>query len=120
MPQEITSSEHELKHAPRIFTETCTINWTRPAHEIHNLIRGLSPFPGALTMLDEKILKVYRSKIELAEHEQQQGAVETDQKKYLKFAAKDGFIHVLDLQLEGKKRMLVEDFLRGYKPGKSL
>jgi methionyl-tRNA formyltransferase len=103
-----------LKHAPKIFTETCQIHWNEPVEKIHNLIRGLSPFPGALTTLDEKILKVYRSKKESATHTFPAGKVLSDGKTFLKYACTNGYIHILDLQLEGKKRMLVEDFLRGY------
>ena len=104
-----------LKHAPKIFTETCTINWTEDATSIYNLIRGLSPFPGALTKLDDKILKIFESAKEINNHTNKIGSVSTDSKTYLKFACTDGYIHVLDLQLEGKKRMKVADFLRGYK-----
>lgn len=104
-----------LKHAPKIFTETCQIHWDQPAEKVHNLIRGLSPFPGALTVLDEKIVKVYRSKKEIADQAQPVGKIFSDGKTFLKFSCADGYIHILDLQLEGKKRMLVEDFLRGYR-----
>lgn len=104
-----------LHHAPKIFTETCRINWDRSADDLHNFIRGLSPFPGALTSLDEKILKVYRSKKEHSSHAYDAGKILSDGKNYIKYACKDGYIHILDLQLEGKKRMSVEDFLRGYK-----
>ena len=105
----------ELKHAPKIFTETCQIDWNKGVNSIHNLIRGLSPFPGALTVLDRKILKVYRSKKETLTHNDLQGKIISDGKTFLKFACTDGYIHILDMQLEGKKRMLVEDFLRGYR-----
>jgi methionyl-tRNA formyltransferase len=105
----------ELKHAPKIFTENCQINWNQPVESVHNLIRGLSPFPGALTVLDGKILKVYRGKKELAGHSYEPGKVLSDGKTFLKFACTNGYIHILDLQLEGKKRMLTEDFLRGYR-----
>ncbi len=104
-----------LHHAPKIFTETCKINWNESANTIHNLIRGLSPFPGALTMLDEKILKVFKSEKELVSHSHQPGTIFSDGKTYIKFACLDGFIHVLDIQLEGKKRMPIKDFLRGYR-----
>ena len=104
-----------IKHAPKIFTETCKIDWNSPTHEIHNLVRGLSPFPGAIAKLNEKLLKIYRSKVEAANEAQKPGTFATDNKTYLKFATADGYLHVLELQLEGKKRMLVEDFLRGYK-----
>ncbi len=106
----------DLKHAPKLFTENCQINWNRPVQELHDFIRGLSPFPGALSKLDGKILKVYRSSKEFKTHGLTTGTVVTDGKTVLKFAATNGFIHVLDLQLEGKKRMLVADFLRGYRP----
>lgn len=104
-----------LKHAPKIFTEHCIIDWNKPAQEIFNLIRGLSPHPGAITYLDEKILKVYSSKIENIIPKITLGEYETDHKTYLRFACADGFISLLDIQLEGKKRMLIEDFLRGYR-----
>jgi methionyl-tRNA formyltransferase len=104
-----------LKHAPKIFTETCTIDWHNSTDSIYNLIRGLSPFPGALTKLDDKILKIFESTKEISSHANKIGSVSTDSKTYLKFACADGYIHVLDLQLEGKKRMQVADFLRGYK-----
>ena len=104
-----------LKHAPKIFTETCTIDWAQDTTSIYNLIRGLSPFPGALTKLDDKILKIFESTKEISSHANKIGSVSTDSKTYLKFACTDGYIHVLDLQLEGKKRMQVADFLRGYK-----
>ena len=105
----------ELKHAPKIFTETCQIHWNEPVEKVHNLVRGLSPFPGALTVLDGKVLKVYRSKKETVSQSDTPGKVLSDGKTFLKFACADGYIHILDLQMEGKKRMLVEDFLRGYR-----
>ncbi len=104
-----------LKHAPKIFTETCTINWAQDATSNYNLIRGLSPFPGALTKLDDKILKIFAAQKEICNHNHLAGATVTDHKTYLKFACSDGYLHILDLQLEGKKRMQVQDFLRGYK-----
>ncbi len=105
----------DLKHAPKLFTADCRINWTDTAAQIHNRIRGLSPFPGALTMLDGKILKLFKSAKELAAHQHKPGSFFTDHKTYLKVACKDGFIHLLDIQLEGKKRMPVIEFLRGYR-----
>lgn len=107
----------ELKHAPKIFTETCKIDWDKSAEDIYNLIRGLSPFPGAFSFLNEKMMKIYRSKKEIADHNYKPGEYVSDNKTFLKFACPNGFIHVIELQLEGKKRMLIEDFLRGYKIG---
>jgi methionyl-tRNA formyltransferase len=117
-PQDIFSENLLLKHAPKIFTETCVIQWDRCTIDIHNLIRGLSPFPGALTKLDGKVLKIYKSATELQQqqHQHPAGSVLTDGKSFLKFATADGYILVLDLQLEGKKRMSINDFLRGYRP----
>jgi methionyl-tRNA formyltransferase len=111
----VMNSAGELKHAPKIFTETCTINWNKSCDEIHNLIRGLSPYPGAITKLQDKILKIYKSKKEYATHTTPVGEFITDNNTFLKFTCGDGYIHVTDLQLEGKRRMLIEDFLRGYR-----
>jgi methionyl-tRNA formyltransferase len=104
-----------LKHAPKIFTETCRIDWNRPVAEVHNLIRGLSPFPGAFTYLNDKLLKIYKSQKETATTGIGPGVFKTDGKNFLKFAGTDGFVWVKELQLEGKKKMAVEDFLRGHK-----
>ena len=110
----INNDPNLLKHAPKIFTETCTINWNNTAESIFNLIRGLSPFPGALTKLDDKIFKIFAAQKEICSHQISAGSVLTDNKTYLKFACADGYLHILDLQLEGKKRIQVADFLRGY------
>ncbi len=110
----INNDPNLLKHAPKIFTETCTINWNNTAESIFNLIRGLSPFPGALTKLDDKIFKIFAAQKEICNHQSPAGSILTDNKTYLKFACADGYLHITDLQLEGKKRMQVADFLRGY------
>jgi methionyl-tRNA formyltransferase len=104
-----------LKHAPKIFTETCRIDWNQTLEAVHNLIRGLSPFPGAFTFLDQKMLKIYRGEKLSNSTNVQPGKYQTDGKTYLRFACADGFFNIKELQLEGKKRMNVEDFLRGYK-----
>ena len=110
----INNDPNLLKHAPKIFTETCTIDWNNTTESIFNLIRGLSPFPGALTKLDDKIFKIFAAQKEICNHQSPAGSVLTDNKTYLKFACADGYLHIVDLQLEGKKRMQVQDFLRGY------
>ena len=112
---EIGNQKSEIKHAPKIFTETCKIDWNKNAEDIYNLIRGLSPYPTAFTYLHEKMLKIYFGKKEICNHHLANGDVESDNRKYLKFACADGFIHCTDIQLQGKKRMHIEDFLRGYK-----
>jgi methionyl-tRNA formyltransferase len=111
--QEIETDEYP--HAPKIFTETCSINWQKPTNEIFNLIRGLSPFPTAYTTLQHKKFKIFSATKELALHQKEIGTFETDYKTFLKFATLDGFIHCTEVQLEGKKKMPIEDFLRGYK-----
>ena len=105
----------DLKHAPKIFTETCRIDWNKPTAEIYNLIRGLSPFPAAFTALDGKTLKIFHSEKELRPPGTAPGTHDTDGKTYLRFATPDGYIRITELQLEGKKKMLVGDFLRGYR-----
>ena len=102
-------------HAPKIFTETCKIGFSKTTAEVHNLIRGLSPFPGAFTTLNGKMLKIYKSEKEITPVKTSAGNFETDKKTFLKFACADGYILVKELQLEGKKRVNVEDFLRGYR-----
>ncbi|HEY5773522.1 MAG TPA: methionyl-tRNA formyltransferase [Chitinophagaceae bacterium] len=113
----VSGQSSSLKHAPKIFTETCNIDWRRSIYEIHDLIRGLSPFPCAFTELGDKTIKIFRGEKELSLPTSKTGRWESDGKTYLKFAAKDGYILLKDVQLEGKKRMLIEDFLRGYRFG---
>ena len=104
-----------LKHAPKIYTETCKINWDKPVQEVYNLIRGLSPYPGAFTQLCGKSLKVYKAnRIEGLHSSITPGNFETDRSTFLRFACNNGYINILELQLEGKKKMTIVDFLRGY------
>ncbi|MBS1655509.1 MAG: methionyl-tRNA formyltransferase, partial [Bacteroidetes bacterium] len=104
-----------LKHAPKIFTETCKIDFNKSVEEVHNLVRGLSPFPGAFTTLNGKTLKIYRTEKEASPSPSKGRGYVTDNKTYLKFACSNGYVLVKELQLEGKKKMLIEDFLRGYR-----
>ena len=104
-----------LKHAPKIFTETCKINWDKPIDEVYNLIRGLSPYPAAFTFLEEKKLKVYTAEKVYKLPVIAAGEFETDKKTFLQFACMDGYIAIKELQLEGKKKMTIMDFLRGYR-----
>lgn len=105
----------DIKHAPKIFKETCRIDWSRDAASIYNHIRGLSPYPAAWTTLQGKTLKIYTSEKIIQQHDKATGEVETDGKTYLRFTCADGYISLKDIQLEGKKRMGIEEFLRGYK-----
>ncbi len=107
-PQTLTGNE---KEAPKIFTETCTIDWSKSAEEIHNLVRGLSPYPAARTTLKDKNCKIYATEIL---EKSCTDAVESDNKTYLHFKCGTGSLSVKELQLEGKKRMGIEEFLRGF------
>lgn len=108
-------TESPLNHAPKIFTETCQIDWNESAANIHNKIRGLSPYPAAFTFINEKKLKVFACTKETIAHDHTIGEVSTDNKTFLKFTCLDGYVTITDLQLEGKKRMPVEEFLRGFR-----
>ena len=105
----------ELHHAPKIFTKDCEINWNQSANKIHNLIRGLAPFPGAITKVDGKIVKLYHTNIENKKPLEPAGSFVTDGKSVAKFACQDGYILLKDIQWEGKKKMPIADFLRGYR-----
>lgn len=114
--QEIAQDSFEatnLKHAPKIFKEDCKIDWNTDNQQIFNLIRGLSPYPAAFTTFMDKGLKIYAAEQENTEPDISPGAFLTDGKTYLKFASKNGFISVKEIQQEGKKRMKIDEFLRG-------
>ncbi len=115
LPQSTVLEESQIKHAPKIFTKDCEINWELPVQDIHNHVRGLAPFPGAITKVEGKIVKLYHTRIEIATPNEAPGSFITDGKSLAKFACKDGYLLLNDIQWEGKKRMLVEDFLRGYR-----
>lgn len=102
-------------HAPKIFKADCKVNWEENSVVIHNKIRGLSPYPTAWTSIDkDKTLKLFSSSYENANHNETIGKILISNNKEMKVAAKDGFVHIHELQLSGKKRMKTEDFLRGY------
>jgi methionyl-tRNA formyltransferase len=103
----------ELKSAPKIFKDFCKIDWNQPNETVYNLIRGLSPYPTAFTTLNDKTLKIFNAMPEDKEPGISTGAFLTDGKTFLKFATKDGFIRLTDVQFEGKKRMMIDEFLRG-------
>ena len=108
----------EIHHAPKIFKETCEVNWDRPSKEICNFVRGLSPYPGAWTVFQGKTYKLFRVKEEALNHTNSAlpiGAVDTDNKTYLCVRTKDGLISIHEWQPEGKKRMTIADFFRGNK-----
>ncbi len=106
----------DVKHAPKIFKETCKIDWNKDADYIYNFIRGLSPYPAAYTLLDGKVFKIYKATGGTAlSRATGIGEYETDGKTFLRFQCSNGMIDVKECQLEGKKKMSVEEFLRGNK-----
>jgi methionyl-tRNA formyltransferase len=114
-PQASLAENAELKHAPKIFTDTCQLNFNESTNKVYNLIRGLSPYPGAIAQLEGKTFKIYTATMELAQPTIAVGAFETDKKTFLRFACSDGYIYAKEMQMEGKKKMRIEDFLRGYR-----
>jgi methionyl-tRNA formyltransferase len=105
----------QLKHAPKLSTETSKIDWNKTVDEVYNLVRGLSPYPAAFTLLNGKNVKIYKAKKEILQPVISPGEYHTDKKTFLKFACSNGYISLTELQMEGKKRMSVEDFLKGYR-----
>ena len=105
------------KNAFKIFKEDTKINWNQNSEKVHNFIRGMSPYPCAFTSLkigeDSKTLKIYEGKFEVSTHEKVAGTLEIDKHQF-KIYTKDGFYLPEELQLEGKKRMSVKDFLNGF------
>jgi methionyl-tRNA formyltransferase len=108
-----------LKPAPKIFPSDCIINWNNDPVTIHNFIRGLAPSPCARTQFkseySEYSLKIFESEPEITKHNISPGEVLSDGIHFLKIACRDGFINIVSLQLEGKKRMNSDEFLRGFK-----
>lgn len=109
----------ELRAAPKIFKDTCKINWADKIENIHNLVRGMSPYPAAWGIMylngSDFQVKIYETKKITENHNLPIGTIKTDNKTYLNVAAKDGFISILSLQLPGKKRMDITSFLNGTK-----
>jgi methionyl-tRNA formyltransferase len=116
IPQQMPA-DGMLKPAPKLFTETCKIDWNKSTEAIHNLIRGLSPYPAAFTTMlngDKSFsLKIFASEFEISAHQLAPGTIVSDRKKYMKVAASDGYIVVKTLQMQGKKRLEIDEFLRG-------
>ena len=107
----------DLKIAPKLTRETGLVHWSKNAEEIYNLIRGMNPFPGAHTLFQGKNCKISS----ISTHPEiipslGIGVWDTDQKTYLRVGCADGYIEILEWQMEGKKKMKIEDFLRGYSP----
>ena len=127
VPQEelINLSQEELRPAPKIFKDTCRIDWTKGVKGVYDFVRGLSPYPAAWTELvnadgSSQVLKIFQTEKNFFSHEDKIGTVSTDGKSYLRVALSDGYLNILSLQLAGKKRMPIADFLRGFKVAEGL
>lgn len=112
-------SEIALKKAPKIFKEDCRIDWMLPGERVYNLIRGLSPFPGAFTFLEKEgggrlQCKIFSSTFEAGAPGEKAGTIKSDGKRELEVALTDGVLHIHSIQLEGKRRMNIKDFLAGF------
>lgn len=102
-------------HAPKIYKETGLIDWNNSCVAINNLIRGLNPFPSAWFVHAEKIYKVFKATPEISETNATVGTITSDNKTYAKVACADGWLSLIEIQAEGKKRMIIQDFLKGNK-----
>ena len=110
----------ELRPAPKIFKETCRIDWKQPVKKVYDFIRGLSPYPAAWSELvspegEVVVMKIFESEKVSEAHQLSAGTIVTDGKKYIKVAVPDGFVSVLSLQLPGKKRLKTDELLRGFR-----
>ena len=105
----------DLTPAPKIFRDTCRINWNQPTKKVYDFIRGLSPYPAAWTTLNGKAVKIYEAEKVENSSIQKPGTIRTDGKTNMEIATADGFLNVKTLQLEGKKKMPISDLLRGFK-----
>ncbi|WP_303012154.1 methionyl-tRNA formyltransferase [uncultured Bacteroides sp.] len=120
VPQEEMVVADELRPAPKIFKETCRIDWNQPVKRIYDFIRGLSPYPAAWSNLvapggEVTVVKIFESEKITESHRLPVGTVVTDGKKYIKVAVPDGFLSVLSLQFPGKKRLKTDELLRGFR-----
>lgn len=105
----------DLKPAPKIFREDCLLDFNQEVYQVHNQVRGLSYYPGAYTLLEDKVLKIFASEVIESDDLVENGNIQSDGKNQLKIKCSGGWLNILELQLEGKRRMSVEDFLKGYK-----
>jgi len=110
----LEQDETLVSKAPKIFTETCEIDFNQSTEAVHNFIRGLSPYPTAWTMFQDKKLKIFKTEKDYEEKPEKAGKMLSDNKHFFKIATNDGFVKVLELQLQGKKRMDIKSFLNGY------
>lgn len=109
----------DIHTAPKLNKENCRINWNLPSFRVHNLVRGLSPYPAAHTVISGKgreiPVKIFRTSYSDQPHVLNQGTIISDGKQELKVACSKGFISILELQVAGKKRMTIKEFLTGFR-----
>lgn len=120
IPQSSLTRGETLHAAPKIYKETCKIEWNKDTNTIHNLIRGLSPYPAAWTEFRDKTglvfpVKIFRSEKTESSESPNPGKIKTDGKTYFEVGCSDGYLKILELQVAGKKRMQTEEYLRGNK-----
>ena len=120
--KQLENEFNSLHTAPKIYQENSRIDWTRPARQVYDFIRGMSPYPGAWSVLEDRAtgkrienVKIYWAEPIKQAHDLLPGQVITDYKTYMKVATPDGFVEVKEIQLPGKKRLGIEEFLRGFK-----
>lgn len=104
-----------LKHAPKIFKETCQIDWNKPSEEIRNFVRGLNPYPSAWASINGKAYKIHKVSVANSDRQQGVGTIQSDNKNFLYVKTGDGWLAIDELQPEGKRKMDVGEFLRGNK-----
>lgn len=109
----IQRDQTSTKAAPKIFTKDCEVTFAQSLDDTYNFIRGLSPYPGAWTMWEEKRLKIFHTEKEITDHAFSVGRILSDYETYIKLVLPEGFLVVTDCQLEGKRRMSTEELLRG-------
>ena len=124
IPQSELQTDEPLRPAPKIFKDTCRIDWSLGVKRVYDFVRGLSPYPAAWTEWTaggkQTVMKIYQTAKEFAAVSEPVGTVLTDGRTYLKVSLADGYLHIESLQLAGKKRMAVADFLRGLQAGTEL
>lgn len=103
----------QLKHAPKLFKDNCRIDWSQSAKQIYDFIRGLSPYPAAWTEFNGKTYKIFGTEISEKSKQGEPGIIHSNEKDEILVKTGDGVLKILELQLQGKKRMLTIDFLRG-------
>lgn len=120
VPQEEMTTDEPLRPAPKIFKETCRIDWNKTVKQVYDFVRGMSPYPAAWTEMNDAsgkkyTLKIYAASKEFCQHKEPNGLIVSDGKSYMKVALQDGYLCLQEIQLVGKKRMKVDEFLRGFR-----